>query len=192
MDATLTRNLPMSEKDRQLTDTVSRERGRLRNFIRRRVADPGDAEDILQEVFFEVTAAYRLPEPIEQISAWMYRVALNRITDLFRRKKPELLGDLLAENEDGLSLEDLLPAISHDPERMYARSVMLEALYAALDELPAEQRDIFIAHEIDGMSFRELASESGIPLSTLLSRKRYAVVFLRERLQAIYNDMFNL
>lgn len=191
MDSLLTTNLPMSETDRQITETVSRERGRLRNFIRRRVADPGDAEDIMQEVFSQITEAYRLPEPIEQISAWMYRVALNRITDLFRKKKPELLGDLLSAADDELSLEDFLPAINHDPEQQYTRAIMLEALYAALEELPADQRDVFIAHELEGLSFKDLSSESGISVNTLLSKKRYAVIFLRERLHIFYQDMIN-
>jgi RNA polymerase sigma factor (sigma-70 family) len=183
---------PMTEKDRHLTETVSRERGRLRNFIRRRVPNPGDAEDILQEVFYEATIAYRLPEPIEQFSAWMYRVALNRITDLFRKKKPELLEDILYETDEEITLDDIFPSISVGPEEIYARAVILEALYAALDELPADQRDVFIAHEIDGHSFKELNQDTGIPVNTLLSRKRYAISFLRERMQIIYNDLINL
>lgn len=192
MHMPISRTLPMSKNDQLLTDTVLSERARLRNFIRKRVADAGDAEDILQEVFYEATAALRMPEPVEQITAWMYRVALNRITDLFRRKKPLLLEDLSSGDDDELALDELLPSTSTDPEQMYARSVMLEALYAALDDLPAEQREVFLAHEIDGRNFREIAKSSGIPINTLLSRKRYAVAFLRERLQLIYRELYNV
>jgi RNA polymerase sigma factor (sigma-70 family) len=188
MDTTLSFGLQMSEQDRQITETVSRERNRLRNFIRRRVADTGDAEDILQDVLYEATLAYRLPEPIEQIGAWMYRVALNRITDLFRKKKPVLLDDVLSGADDDTSLEDLLPSADAGPEAAYARAVLLEELTLALDELPGEQRDVFIAHELEGRSFKELAAESGVSVNTLLSRKRYAVQQLRSRLQAIYDE----
>jgi RNA polymerase sigma factor (sigma-70 family) len=187
MDTTLSPAMLMSEQNRQFTETVSQERGRLRNFIRRRVADSGDAEDILQEVLFEVAVAYRLPEPIEQIGAWMYRVALNRITDLFRKRKPELLEDVLSSDDD-MMLEDLLPSADAGPEAAYARAILLEELYAALDELSDEQRDVFIAHELEGRSFKELAAESGVSVNTLLSRKRYAVQQLRLRLQDIYNE----
>lgn len=179
----------MSEQDRALSATVSRERGRLSRFIRRRVADAGDAEDVLQEVLYEATLAYRLPEPIEQIGAWMYRVALNRITDLFRKKKPELLADVLpADDEQDFLLEELLPSTDAGPEAAYARAALLDEIMAALEELPAEQRDVFIAHEIDGRSFKELAAETGLSTNTLLARKRYAVLRLRQRLQAAYDD----
>jgi RNA polymerase sigma factor (sigma-70 family) len=178
----------MSEQNQRITETVAQERARLRNFIRRRVADAGDAEDILQDVMYEVTVAYRLPEPIEQIGAWMYRVALNRITDLFRKKKPELLEDVLNGADDDLLLEDLLPSADAGPEAAYARAALLEALSAALDELTEEQRDVFIAHELEGRSFKELAAESGVSVNTLLSRKRYAVQQLRQRLQLIYDE----
>ncbi len=188
MDTTLSLGVLMSEQDRRITETVSREGARLRNFIRRRVADAGDAEDILQDVLYEVTVAYRLPAPIEQIGAWMYRVALNRITDLFRKKKPELLEDVLGGAEDDLMLEDLLPSADAGPEAAYARAVLLEELSLALDELTPEQRDVFIAHELEGRSFKELAVESGVSVNTLLSRKRYAIQQLRLRLQAIYDE----
>ena len=191
MDTTLPYNLRMSEQNRQATETISRERGRLRNFIRRRVADPGDAEDILQEVMYEVTLAYRLPEPIEQIGAWMYRVALNRITDMFRKKKPELLDDVFAGNDDGLLLEDFLPSADAGPEAEYIRALLLETLSEALDELPQDQREIFIAHELEGISFKQLAAESGVSLNTLLSRKRYAVLQLRQRLQVVFDEFIS-
>jgi RNA polymerase sigma factor (sigma-70 family) len=193
MDTTLSLGLdvigrPMSEQNRRITETVAQERGRLRNFIRRRVADAGDAEDILQDVMYEVTVAYRLPEPIEQVGAWMYRVALNRITDVFRKKKPELLEDVLNGAGDDLMLEDLLPSADAGPEAAYARAMLLETLSAALDELTEEQRDVFIAHELEGRSFKELAAESGVSVNTLLSRKRYAVQQLRRRLQPVYDE----
>jgi len=181
----------MSEQNRDITETVSRERGRLRNFIRRRVTDPGDAEDILQEVFYEMTAAYRLPAPIEQISAWLYRVALNRITDLFRKNKPELLDDVYASADNELVLEDFLPSAEAGPEAAFARAVLLEEMVAAMEELTAEQRAVFIAHELEGRSFQELADETGVSVNTLLSRKRYAVLQLRERLQAIHDEFMN-
>lgn len=192
MDSTFPLPGHMSDQDRAISATVSRERGRLRNFIRRRVADAGDAEDVLQDVLYEVTLAYRLPEPIEQIGAWMYRVALNRITDLFRRKKPELLADLMptAVDEEYL-LDDLLPSADAGPEAAYARTVLLEEILAALEELPVDQRDVFIAHEVDGRSFKELAADTGLSVNTLLARKRYAVLRLRARLQAAHDDFFS-
>jgi RNA polymerase sigma factor (sigma-70 family) len=189
MDTTLPYNSRMSEQNRQITETVTREQGRLRSFIRKRVANQGDAEDILQDVMYEVTVAYRLPEPIEQIGAWMYRVALNRITDLFRKKKPELLEDVFASSDEELMLEDFLPSTDEGPEATYIRAVLLETLSEALDELPDDQREVFIAHEIDGSSFKELAAESGLSINTLLSRKRYAVLQLRERLLTVYDEL---
>lgn len=189
MDTTLPFQNRMSDQDRALSATVSREHGRLRNFIRRRVADAGDAEDVLQDVLYEVTLAYRLPEPIEQIGAWMYRVALNRIADLFRKKKPELLADLRHDEADEeYLLDEWLPSADAGPEAAYARSVLLDEILAALEELPAEQRDVFIAHEIDGLSFKELAAATGLSANTLLARKRYAVLRLRARLQTAYED----
>jgi RNA polymerase sigma factor (sigma-70 family) len=190
MDTTLTQIALMAEQDKRLTETISRERGQLRNFIRRRVPDAGEAEDILQDVFFEFVEAYRLPEPIEQVGAWLYRVARNRIIDRFRKKKEEPLPEL-SEEEDDHSLGIVLPSAEAGPEAAYARSVLLEELYAALEELPKEQRNVFIAHELDGRSFRELAEESGVAVNTLLARKRYAVLHLRAHLQTIY-DEFNL
>ena len=178
------------EQDQFIEEAMEKDESRLRKFIRNRVADSGDAEDILQEVFYELIATYRLMQPVEQVSAWLFRVARNRITDLFRKKKPELLNDAIAVAEDGedLLLEDLLPSADAGPEEAYARSVVLEALDEALDELPREQREVFVAHEVMGQSFKEIAEESGVSVNTLLSRKRYAVLYLRRRLQVIYED----
>jgi RNA polymerase sigma factor (sigma-70 family) len=176
-----------AEQDRRISETIEREQSRLLNFIRRRVPGEGDAEDILQDVFFELVEAYRLMKPVEQVGAWLFRVARNRITDFFRKKKPEPLDDAVIDGE-AFPLEDLLPAAEAGPEAAYARSVLLEELDAALDELPEEQRDVFVAHEIHGRTFKELAAETGLSVNTLLSRKHYAVLHLRERLQAIYDE----
>ena len=185
MDTTLASSALMLEKDRRIAETVTRERGRLRNFIRRRVPDVNEAEDILQDVFFEFMEAYRLPEPIEQVGAWLFRVARNRIIDRFRKKKEEPYPEMA----DGESwLEEVLPSTEDGPEAAYARSVLLEELLLALDDLSAAQREVFIAHELEGRSFKELAGESGVGVSTLLARKRYAVMHLRARLQAIYDE----
>lgn len=191
MDTTLTPNALMAEQDRRIAETVTRERGRLRNFIRRRVSDSSEAEDILQDVFFEFVEAYRLPEPIEQVGAWLYRVARNRIIDRFRKKREEPLAELTGEEDEQFWLEEVLPSPDAGPEAAYARGVLLEELYAALDELPTAQRAVFIAHELEGRSFKELAAESGVGVNTLLARKHYAVLHLQARLQAIY-DEFNL
>ena len=188
MDTTLTANALMAEQDKRITETISQERGRLRNFIRRRVPDANEAEDILQDVFFEYVEAYRLPEPIEQVGAWLFRVARNRIIDRFRKKREVALPEMLGEEEDGQWLEEVLPSADAGPEAAYARSVLLEELCAALEELPREQRDVFIAHEQDGRSFKELAAEKNVAVNTLLARKRYAVLHLRARLQKIYDE----
>jgi len=165
------------EQDQRIADVVDREQSRLRNFIRRRVPDPRDAEDILQDVFYELVEANRLLMPIDHVAGWLFRVARNRITDLFRKKKPERL-----------TLEDLLPSPDAGPEVLYARNVLLEALELAVDDLPAEQREVFVAHELEGRSFKEIAAETGVGVNTLLSRKRYAVRRLRERLQDVYDE----
>ena len=181
----------MAEQDRHIAETIDREQNRLRNFIRRRVADREDAEDILQDVFYELVEAYRMVKPVGQVTAWLFRVARNRITDLFRKKKREALRNepaTVAEGGEMLQLEELLPSSDDGPDAAYARSVLLEELDAALDELPDEQRDIFIAHEVMGQSFKELAAQTGTSVNTLLSRKHYAVLHLRERLQAIRNQ----
>jgi RNA polymerase sigma factor (sigma-70 family) len=191
MDEALRKQWPMTEQDQRISDAVSRDESRLRNFIRKRVADPGDAEDILQEVFYELVEAYRMMKPVEQVTAWLFRVARNRITDLFRRKSREALRTdpaTFADDGEVLLLEDLLPSPDAGPEAVYARGVLLEELDDALDELPEDQREVFIAHELMGRSFKELAAESGVSVNTLLSRKHYAVLHLRERLQAIYDE----
>ena len=175
------------EQDQRISEAIEREEPRLRNFIRKRVPVEGDVEDILQDVFFELVEAYRLMKPVEQVGAWLFRVARNRITDFFRKKKPEPLGDAVTDGE-AFPLEDLLPTAEAGPEAEYARRVLLEELEAALDELPEEQRDVFIAHEIQGRSFKDLAAETGVSVNTLLSRKHYAVLRLRARLQAIYDE----
>jgi RNA polymerase sigma factor (sigma-70 family) len=180
-----------AEQDQRITETVERERARLRNFIRRRVADAADADDILQEVFYELVEAYRMMQPLEQVSAWLFRVARNRITDLFRKKKPEAFASApvaFAEDGEPFSFEDLLPSPDTGPEAVYARNVLLEEFEAAVDELPSEQREVFIAHEVEGRSFKELAAETGLSVNTLHLRKHYAVLQLRERLQAVYEE----
>lgn len=184
----------MNEQDHQISEIVAEERSRLRNFIRRRVPDPLDVEDIVQEVFYELVQANRLLMPIDHVTGWLFRVARNRITDLFRKRKPEAFSDTSVEDEDGelLRIEDLLPSADAGPEALYVRSVLLEELELALDELPNDQpmsqREVFIAHELEGRSFKELSAESGVNVNTLLSRKRYAVLHLRERLQSIYDE----
>jgi RNA polymerase sigma factor (sigma-70 family) len=178
------------EQDQRISDVVKRDQPRLRNFIRRRVPDPRDAEDILQEVFYELVEANRLLMPIEHVTGWLFSVARNRITDLFRKKTPERFGDAVVSDEDGeLSLEDLLPSPDAGPDALYARNVLLEELEFALDELPEEQREVFVGHEIEGLSFKQMSAETGVSVNTLLSRKRYAVLHLRERLQSIYDEM---
>ena len=178
------------EQDRRISEVVKREQSRLRNFIRRRVPDPLDAEDILQEVFYELVEANRLLMPIEHVTGWLFRVARNRITDLFRKKKPESFSDaaVATDDEELLHLEDLLPSPDAGPDALYARGVLLDELEFALDELPDEQREVFVAHEIEGRSFKEMSAETGVSVNTLLSRKRYAVLHLRERLQSIYDE----
>lgn len=182
------------DQDASISEVLKREQARLRNFIRRRVADEGDAEDILQDVFYELVEAYRLMKPVEQATAWLYRVARNRIIDRFRKKKPVTFSDTATVSEDGdaLLLEELLPSPDAGPEAAYARSVLLQELEDALDELPAEQRDVFVGHEIDGYSFKELSARTGVSVNTLLSRKHYAVVYLRERLREIYDQFLNV
>jgi RNA polymerase sigma factor (sigma-70 family) len=180
-----------TDQNRRISETITREQARLRQFIRNRVADDGDAEDIFQEVFYELIDAYRLMKPVEQVGAWLFRVARNRIIDLFRKRRPAVLGnDSVLASEDGETRpwEELLPSPDAGPEAAYARGVLLEELDAALEDLPEEQRDVFVAHEIDGLSFRELSEATGVNMNTLLARKRYAVLHLRRRLQAIYQE----
>ena len=180
------------EQDERISEVVSREQSRLRNFIRRRVPDPLDVEDILQDVFYELVEANRLLMPIEHVTGWLFRVARNRIIDLFRKKRPENFSDVAVAHEDDegelLRLEDLLPSVDASPEALYARSVLLDELELAVEELPEEQRQVFIAHELEGRSFKQMAAETGVNVNTLLSRKRYAVRHLRQRLQDIYDE----
>ncbi len=178
------------EQDQRIADVVAREQSRLRTFIRRRVPDPRDAEDILQDVFYELVEANRLLMPIEHVTGWLFRVARNRITDLFRKKKPVSLSDSAVGDgdEDVLRLEDLLPSPDDGPEALFARTVLLEELVSALQDLPEEQREVFVGHELEGRSFKEMAEHTGVSMNTLLSRKRYAVRHLRQRLQSIYDE----
>lgn len=178
------------EQDQRISEVVKREGSRLRNFIRRRVTDPRDVEDVLQEVFYRLLEANRLLMPIDHVTGWLFRVARNRITDLFRKKTPELFSDTAVEGEEGelLQIEDLLPSPDAGPEALYFRNLLLDELELALEELPDEQREVFVAHELEGRSFKEMAAETGVSVNTLLSRKRYAVLHLRERLQSIYDE----
>jgi RNA polymerase sigma factor (sigma-70 family) len=180
----------MDEQDRRISEVVAEERPRLRNFIRRRVPDPSDVEDIVQEVFYELVEANRLLMPIEHVTGWLFRVARNRITDLFRKKRPENFSDAAVEDEDGelLRIEDLLPSPDAGPDALYIRNLLLEELEFAINELPHEQREVFIAHELEGRSFKELAAESRVKINTLLARKRYAVLHLRGQLQRIRDE----
>jgi RNA polymerase sigma factor (sigma-70 family) len=183
-------SISMIEQDRQISKIIAEERPRLRNFIRKRVPNEADVEDLLQEVFCELVEANRLLMPIDYVTGWLFRVARNRITDFFRKKKPETFADAALEDEEGelLQIEDLLPSGDAGPEALYARNVLLDELELALCELPDEQREVFVAHELEGRSFKELSAESGANVNTLLSRKRYAVLHLRERLQAIHDE----
>jgi RNA polymerase sigma factor (sigma-70 family) len=193
MDDALRAGRMTASQEKDISAVFRRERGRLRNFIRKRVANESDAEDILQEVFSELVESYWLMRPVEQVGAWLFRVARNRITDLFRKTKTEPRGAeaAAADEEDGLGgLEELLPSPEMGPEAAYARGVLLDELEAALEELPPAQREAFVAHALEGRSFKELAGETGVSVNTLLSRKHYAVLFLRQRLQAIYDDYF--
>jgi RNA polymerase sigma factor (sigma-70 family) len=180
----------MAEQDSQISEVIAEERSRLRSFIRRRVPNEADVEDLLQEVFYELVEAHRLLVPIDYVTGWLFRVARNRITDLFRKKRPENFTDRAIRDEDGelLRIEDLLPSPDAGPEALYVRNVLLDELKLALGELPAEQREVFVAHELEGRSFKELSAESGVSLNTMLSRKRYAVLHLRERLQTIHDE----
>ena len=180
----------MAEQNREISEVIAEERARLRNFIRRRVPNEADVEDLLQEVFYELVEANRLLMPIEYVTGWLFRVARNRITDLFRKKRPENFTDRAVGDEDGelLRIEDLLPSPDAGPEALYVRNMLLDELKAALRELPGEQRAVFVAHELEGRSFKQLSAESGINVNTLLARKRYAVLHLRHRLQRIHDE----
>ncbi len=178
------------EQDQRISEVVNREQSRLRNFIRGRVPDPGDAEDILQDVFYELVEANRLLMPIDHVTGWLFRVARNRIIDLFRKKRPVSFSDVAVagDGDELLRLEDLLPSPDAGPEALYARQVLLEELELAVEELPEDQRRVFIAHELEGRSFKDMAAATGLSVNTLLSRKRYAVLHLRERLQTLFDE----
>ena len=192
MDANVGLNRRMVDQDRRISDTFARERGRLAGFIRRRVAEPADVEDILQDVFFELVEAARLLKPIEHLGAWLVSVARNRITDLFRKGRTVALpGNQGFDDGTEPALDDLLPSPDAGPEAAYARRLLLEAMDDALDELPAAQRDVFIAHELEGRSFKELAQATGLGVNTLLSQKHYAVRHLRRRLRAIRDEFID-
>jgi RNA polymerase sigma factor (sigma-70 family) len=181
-----------AEQDRRISEIVQREQARLRRFIRRSVADAGDAEDILQDIFYELVQAYRMMRPVEQAGAWLYHVARNRIVDFFRKKRPQTMGGSGEQDgNDFLLLEDLLPSPDAGPDGEYFRTILFEELDAAIEELPASQREVFIAHEMEGKSFQEMAEETGVSVNTLLSRKRYAVLHLRERLRGLYDDFLS-
>jgi RNA polymerase sigma factor (sigma-70 family) len=192
MDDALSAERIIAGQNERLTEAIGREQGRLRNFIRRRVDDESEAEDILQDVFYELIEAYRLMKPIEQVGAWLFRVARNRIIDRFRKKRPEPLAAVrdpeTGSEDSSLPLEEFLPSPDAGPEAEYARSVLLEELDAALDDLPEEQREVFVAHEIEGRSFKEIAAETGVSVNTLLSRKHHAVLHLRRQLRSIYEE----
>jgi len=188
MNDTLTLDKMTAEQDRRISQAVAREESRLRAFIRRRVADASDAEDILQDVLYELVEAVRLMTPIDQLGAWLFRVARNRIIDLFRKQAPAAPRDVSVDDE-AYAFGDLLPSPDGGPEAEFARGVLLEELAAALDELPAEQREVFIAHQLEGRSFKELAAETGVSVNTLLSRKHYAVLHLRRRLRDVYDEL---
>ncbi len=182
----------MAEQNHQITEAIIRESDRLGNFIRQRVPDPGEAEDILQDVFFSFVEAYRLPASIEQVGAWLFRVARNRIIDRFRKKREEpllLTSEVSEDGEENYWLEQTLPSLASGPEAAYVRERMLEAISSAIAELPEKQREVFIAHELDGRSFKDMAAESGANLNTLLGQKRQAVLYLRARLQPIYDEL---
>lgn len=183
-------NWTIIEQDKLISQAMERDEPKLRNFIRKHVADTGEAEDIVQEAFYELLEAYRLMKPVEHVTAWLFRVARNRIIDLFRKKRPESLSEpvVSTDGDDTLLLEDLLPSAEASPEAAYARNMLLDALEDAIEELPLAQREVFIAHELTGLSFKEISAETSVSVNTLLSRKHYAVLYLRQRLQAIYED----
>jgi RNA polymerase sigma factor (sigma-70 family) len=191
MDVAITHDWPMTDQDRKISEAIARDEPRLRRFIGHRVADRSEAEDILQDVFFELVEAYRMMKPVEQVTSWLFRVARNRIIDLFRKKHREAgrtASDAATADGEPAFLEDLLPSSDAGPDAMYARKILLEELDHVLDELPEEQREVFVAHEWMGYSFKELSQQTGVSMNTLLSRKHYAVKFLRERLRAIYDE----
>jgi RNA polymerase sigma factor (sigma-70 family) len=185
MDAVLGEPLTTAQQDRLIALTVQRERPRLLAYLRRRIADAADAEDIVQDALYELLVAYRMLQPVEQAGAWLARVARNRLVDSFRRRGVRARRDAELEAD---ALADLLPAPTHGPEAAAMRAALLQRLEAAIAELPDEQRAVFVAHELDGVSFSELAARSGVSVNTLLSRKHYATRFLRRRLRDAWED----
>jgi RNA polymerase sigma factor (sigma-70 family) len=180
----------MNDEDPRLSEILAEDRARLRDFIRQRVPNEADAEDLLQEVFYEAILAYRLMEPIERWSSWMFRVARNRIIDRFRSKRPagmESASSITSVDGDRLFLEDVLPSLEAGPDAAYARSVLMEELEEAIDALPEAQREVFVAHEIEGESMNDIARRTGVSLNTVLSRKHYAVKALRRQLKTIHD-----
>ena len=175
----------IEQQNRSIFEALERDEPRLRRFICNRVLDTQDVEDILQDVFFELIEAYRLLKPAEQMTAWLFRVARNRITDLFRKRRSVSLDHVAEDSDAGTTIGDLLSSADAGPDAIFARNLLFDALEEALDELPANQREVFVAHEFEGRSFKELSEESGTSVNTLLSRKRYAVVYLRKRLLEI-------
>jgi RNA polymerase sigma factor (sigma-70 family) len=190
MNEALNQRSVMAKQDQQIAEAIKREREKLRNFIRRRVPDPGDVEDILQDVFYKLVEANRLLMPIDHVTGWLFRVTRNRIADLFRKKKTEGIStnDVVNDSDERLKLEDLLPSPDAGPDALYMRNLLLDELELAIEELPEEQREVFVAHELEGHSFKQIAAETGVSINTLLSRKRYAVLHLRERLADIYEE----
>lgn len=180
-----------AEQTRHLSEVVGRERLRLRNWIRRQLADPAEVEDVLQDVFVELVLVNRSLKPIEDVGAWLFRVARNRVTDQFRKKRPDALADHVVgvADEDSLALEDLLPALGSGPEGAYTRGLLIDELEDALERMPIEQREVFLAHEVEGLSFKEISARTGVGINTLIARKHYAVLQLRERLQSIYDEI---
>jgi len=189
MEGTLSIDLMTREQDQHIAEAFTQERGRLRGFVRKHVTDDRDVEDILQDVFYELVEAYRLVRPIEHLTAWLFRIARNRIVDLFRKKRAEISTDEILETADAdepVSFGDLLPSADAGPDAAFARALLVDELTAAFDELPKEQREVFIAHELEGRSFKEIAAASRTNINTLISRKHYAVLHLRRRLQRVY------
>jgi RNA polymerase sigma factor (sigma-70 family) len=177
------------ERDDRIADVFRRERARLARFIRRRIRDPQDAEDVVQDVFSRLVEANRLLMPIDHLTGWLFQVARNRITDLFRKQQAESLsGNAVAGQDDDLGLDDFLPSPDAGPEAILQRHRLLEELERAIDELPADQRTVFIAHEIEGRTFKELSAATGVNVKTLLTRKHRAVRQLRRRLHQTYDQ----
>ncbi len=172
-----------------VNEAVRSQRSRLLDFIRRRVRTDEDAEDILQDVFFQLVSSYSITEPIEKLSAWLFTVARNRIIDWYRKRKHDAPKPSDPETGLPLNLEDILFDTADEPDEVYVRSLVWTELAEALDELPDEQRDVFVMHELEGRSFKEIASVTGESINTLLSRKRYAVLSLREHLQELYDEL---